>query len=550
MQTRYIFVTGGVFSGLGKGIIASSIGLLLKQQGYSVSAVKIDPYINFDAGTMRPTEHGEVWVTEDGGEIDQDLGNYERFLNLTLYKKNNITTGKIFDKVIRKERNGEYLGQTVSPIPHVTDEVKNWIREVARESLVDFVVIEIGGQVGDYENILFLEAARQMKLEDQVLFVHVGYLPIPDHLGEMKTKPLQHSVKSLQSLGIFPDFIAGRAKYKIDSVRKKKIAMSCSLPEDRILSVPDVDNIYSVPVVLEEQKLAEKILNAFGLSYIIDHEGFKTWKKFVDTTRALNNEVKLGIVGKYFDIGDFNLLDSYISVIEAVKHACWNNGHQPRIAWLDSKQFESEENLSKLGSYDGIIVPGGFGASGVEGKINAIKFCRENNIPFLGLCYGMQLAVIEFARNKCGMFDANTTEINPKTTHPVIDILPEQKEILKKSEYGASMRLGAYPAVLKEGTVVSKLYGKTEISERHRHRYEVNPEMISQIEEAGLVFSGTSPDKRLMEFIEIPSNDYFVATQAHPEFKSRPMQPAPLFDGLIKAIVQSKRFSQQRLETK
>jgi len=543
-------VTGGVFSGLGKGIIASSIGLLLKQQGYSVSAVKIDPYINFDAGTMRPTEHGEVWVTEDGGEIDQDLGNYERFLNLTLYKKNNITTGKIFDKVIRKERNGEYLGQTVSPIPHVTDEVKNWIREVARESLVDFVVIEIGGQVGDYENILFLEAARQMKLEDQVLFVHVGYLPIPDHLGEMKTKPLQHSVKSLQSLGIFPDFIAGRAKYKIDSVRKKKIAMSCSLPEDRILSVPDVDNIYSVPVVLEEQKLAEKILNAFGLSYIIDHEGFKTWKKFVDTTRALNNEVKLGIVGKYFDIGDFNLLDSYISVIEAVKHACWNNGHQPRIAWLDSKQFESEENLSKLGSYDGIIVPGGFGASGVEGKINAIKFCRENNIPFLGLCYGMQLAVIEFARNKCGMFDANTTEINPKTTHPVIDILPEQKEILKKSEYGASMRLGAYPAVLKEGTVVSKLYGKTEISERHRHRYEVNPEMISQIEEAGLVFSGTSPDKRLMEFIEIPSNDYFVATQAHPEFKSRPMQPAPLFDGLIKAIVQSKRFSQQRLETK
>jgi CTP synthase len=387
-----------------------------------------------------------------------------------------------------------------------------------------------------------------MKFEDDVLFVHVGYLPVPEHLGEMKTKPIQHSIKSLQALGIHPDFIIGRAKYKLDIIRKKKIALSCSLAEDRILSVPDVEIIYSIPVILQEQKLAEKILNAFGLSYIVDDEGFKKWKIFIENIKSFKDELKIGIVGKYFDIGDFNLVDAYISVIEAVKHACWNNGHKAKIIWLDSKTFEDEEDsLTKLKEYDGIIVPGGFGASGVEGKINAIKFVRENDIPFLGLCYGMQLAVIEWARNKCGMINANSSEIDSKTKHAVIDILPEQKEIIEKSRYGASMRLGAYPAILKEDTQIYKLYGKREISERHRHRYEVNPEYIGIIEDTGLVFSGVSPDRRLMEFMELPNHPYFVGTQAHPEFKSRPMHPAPLFDGLIKAIVQKKKFLQKRL---
>ncbi len=549
MNTKFIFVTGGVFSGLGKGIVTSTIGLLLKQQGYSVTAIKIDPYINFDAGTMRPTEHGEVWVTDDGGEIDQDLGNYERFLDVNISREHNITTGKVFDAVIQRERRGEYLGQTVQPIPHVTDDIKNRIRKIARESLVDFVIIEIGGIVGDYENILFLEAARQLYLEEKVVFIHVGFLPIPNHIGEMKTKPMQRSVKELNSIGIQPNFIVCRASAKLDSVRKRKISLFCNVHEQNIISAPDVKVIYEVPIVFEEQRFGEKILKAFGLEYIADHESFKNWRKFVEKLKSLTKDVKIGIIGKYFDIGEFCLGDSYISVLEAVRHAAWANNVKPEIIWIDSKIFETDpKSIKKLKDFDGIIIPGGFGKGGAEGKISAIKFCRENKKPFLGLCYGLQLAVVEYARSICKLENANSTEIDEKTPHPVIDILPEQKKILEDQKYGATMRLGAYPAILKSDTKVWKLYNeKSSISERHRHRFEVNPEYIKKFEEKGLVFSGISPDRRLVEFLELKDHPYFIATQSHPEFKSKPLRPAPLFDGFIKAICTQKKFKQEKL---
>lgn len=532
---------GGVLSGLGKGIITSSIGKLLQTQGYRVTAIKIDPYINFDAGTMRPTEHGEVWVTPDGGEIDQDLGNYERFLDIEIPKENNITTGKVFYSVITKEREGKYLGKTVSPIPHVTNEIKDKLKEIGEKSKVDFVIVEIGGTVGDYENILFLEAARQLRLENKpVVFVHVTFLPIPLHLGEMKTKPTQHSVRELQRLGIQPDFILCRSDKPMDDIRLEKLSILCNVHPNQVISVPNVDNIYKVPLLLEEQKLTEEILKQLNLKYTPNAEEFIKWKKFIEKVDGLNKEVKVGIVGKYFDTGEFTLKDSYISVIEAIKHAAWNNNVKPDIVWINSKIYEENpDELTNLNNFDAIIVPGGFGSSGVEGKIASIKHVREKKIPYLGLCYGMQLAVVEYARNVCCMKDAHTTEINKETKNPVIDILPEQIETLKNSKYGATMRLGSWPAKLESNTKICELYKNTKISERHRHRYEVNPEFIKILEEKGLVFSGKSPDRVLMEFMELPEHPYFVATQAHPEFNSRPMKPAPMFDGLIKAAIKN-----------
>jgi CTP synthase len=546
MKPKYIFVTGGVLSGLGKGIITSSIGLLLKQQGYSVTVIKIDPYLNYDAGTMRPTEHGEVWVTDDGGEIDQDLGNYERFLGISLSKDNNITSGKIYARVIEKERKGKYLGQTVQPIPHVTNEIKDTIVKIGKQAIVDFVLIEIGGIVGDYENILFLEAARQLKQDESALIIHVAYMPIPSHLGEMKTKPVQRSVKELNTIGIQPDVIIGRSKKTMDLIRKRKISLFCNVPENKIISAPDVENIYEIPIMLEEQHLSEMILNAFGLDHIPDKKGYKTWKKYVDMIKNLDDEIKIGVIGKYFDTGDFSLVDSYISVIDATKHAAWKNKVRPNIIWINSKDYEkSKSKLKELDNLDGIIVPGGFGGTGVEGKILAVKYARENKIPYLGLCYGLQMAIIEFARNVCGLHGANSTEVNLRTRHPVIDILPEQKKKLKKSDYGATMRLGACKAILKQSTKTWKLYNNNqEISERHRHRYEVNPEYIPILEKNQLVISGISPDNRLVEFIELKDHPFFICTQAHPEFKSRPMSPAPLFDGLIKAAIDRKKYSQ------
>ncbi len=543
-MVHYIIITGGVVSGLGKGITTASIGKLLQLHGYKVTAMKIDPYINCDAGTLRPTEHGEVWVTEDGGEIDQDLGHYERFLDINIPKHHNITTGQVYSAVIEKERRGEYLGKTVQPIPHVTDEIKRRIKKPSEEGNYDFILVEIGGTVGDYENVLFLEAVRQMKLEgEKVLFVHVTYVPVLEALGEAKTKPTQHSVKLLREIGIQPDFIVARSEHPLDDVRKEKIALFCNIHEEDVISNPNIDNVYALPLLLEEQNLCQKILHKLGLRK--DRRNLKPWEEFIERIRNLEETITIGIVGKYFDIGTYKLSDSYISVIEAVKHAAWNNNYNPSIQWIDSKVFERKpEKLEMLDEYDGVIVPGGFGLSGIEGKIETIRYVREHNIPFLGLCLGMQLAVVEYARNVCKLEDAHSTEIKKDTRHPVIDVLPEQVKILQESRYGGTMRLGAYPAILKKGSLVYQLYGRRKIYERHRHRYEVNPEYVDVLEGHGLVFSGRSPDGVLMEFLELPGHPYFVATQAHPEFKSRPMKPAPLFNGLIKAAAAKKMVSE------
>jgi len=540
-MVNYIIVTGGVISGLGKGITTASIGKILENHGYKVTAMKIDPYINFDAGTLRPTEHGEVWVTEDGGEIDQDLGHYERFLDINIPKCNNITTGQVYSAVIEKERNGKYLGKTVQPIPHVTDEIKRRIRAPTEETKFDFVLVEIGGTVGDYENVLFLEAVRQMKLEgEKVIYVHVTYVPVIKSLGEAKTKPTQHSVKLLREIGIQPDFIITRSEKPLDDVRKEKIALFCNISGDDVISDSNIDNVYGVPLLFEEQELCKKILKKLGLRK--EELDLNAWKNYIAKIRKLDNKVKIGIIGKYFDIGAFKLSDSYISVIEAVKHAAWNNNLQPEIEWIDSKIFEKQpRKIVNLKKVDGIIVPGGFGLSGVEGKISTIKYARENNIPYLGLCLGMQLAVVEYARNVCGMKGANTTEVEKNPAYPVIDFIPDQVKIVTESRYGATMRLGAYPAILTKGSLIQKLYNdQNKVYERHRHRYEVNPKYVETLEKNGLIFSGRSPDGILMEFLELPGHPYFTATQAHPEFKSRPMKPAPLFDGLLKAAKKKK----------
>lgn len=539
-KVNYIIVTGGVISGLGKGITTASIGKILKLHGYKVTAIKIDPYINCDAGTLRPTEHGEVWVTEDGGEIDQDLGHYERFLDINVPKCQNITTGQVYGAVIDKERNGKYLGKTVQPIPHVTDEIKERIRNPAKENGYDFVMVEIGGTVGDYENVLFLEAVRQMKHEgEKMIYVHVTYVPVMGALGEAKTKPTQHSVKLLREIGIQPDFIVARSEKPIDDVRKEKIALFCNVNAEDVISDSDIDNVYAVPLLFEDQQLCKKILKKLGRRK--EAVDLKTWKTYIHRIRTYDDKIRIGIVGKYFDIGAFKLSDSYISVIEAVKHAAWNNKCKPKIEWIDSKLFEQKPaRLKFLDSFNGIIVPGGFGGSGIEGKIATIKYVREHDIPYLGLCLGMQLAVVEYARTLCGMKDANTTEVAKDTPYPVIDFIPDQVSIIRDSRYGATMRLGAYPAVLDKDSLMAKLYGETKVSERHRHRYEVNPMFVEQIEAKGLRFSGRSPDGILMEFMELPGHPYFVGTQAHPEFKSRPMKPAPLFDGLIKAAQKKK----------
>jgi CTP synthase len=550
LNTKFIVITGGVLSGLGKGVVTASIGTLLSSQGYIVAPVKIDPYINIDAGTMRPTEHGEVFVTEDGGETDQDLGNYERFMDINVEKNHNITTGQVYETVIHRERNLEYHGKCVEVIPHIPQEVQRRIEEVGKNDKADFVLIEIGGTIGDYQSVLFLEAVRQMKMErNNMIFVHVVYLPVPRNIGEMKTKPAQHSVRSLMESGIQPDFLVGRSEFPIDDIRKDKLALFCNVKHEDVISAPDVDSIYKIPLLFDEQGFTKRILEKFGLTCKPSNRlefgpdyapasRLDEWRAFVHKLEAAKEKLKIAIIGKYFDIGDFALEDSYISVIESLKHACFANKMRPDIHWINSKDFEKDPTtIKRLDEYSGIIVPGGFGASGVEGKILAIRYARENNIPFLGLCLGLQLAVVEYARNVCNMNGAHSTEMDKNAKFPVIDILPEQKKNIELSNYGATMRLGSYKALLKPGSQVRTLYGSDEISERHRHRYEVNPEYIEAIENKGLVFSGWSPDRKLMEFIELPGHSYFVGTQAHPEFKSRPLKPHPLFNGFIKACI-------------
>ena len=537
---KYIVVSGGVISGVGKGVTTASIGRIMKELGFSVTAIKIDPYINCDAGTLRPTEHGEVWVTDDGGEIDQDLGNYERFLSQAVPKRNNITTGQIYRELIEKERRGDFLGETVEVIPHVPEEIKRRIK-LAGENF-DIVLIEIGGTVGEYQNNIFQFAMRSLENDvgkENICYALVTYMPIPSHIEDMKTKPSQMSVNLLRNSGIEPDFLLCRGKNALDDVRKKKLGRNINIKSENIISMPDVtgtgkpNSMYIIPLELEDEKLGEKILQRLNLTPKKTPD-WTEWKNAVNKAISAEKEINIGVIGKYLDIGDYQLKDTYISINEALKHAGAFNNVKVNIVWIDSKQLEKNtDNKKILGNLKGIIIPGGFGSSGVEGKINAIKFCRENNIPFLGLCYGLQLAVVEFARNVCKL-DANTTEINPNTEAPVIDILPEQKEVKNK---GGTMRLGAYKAILKPGTKVCNLYQKDEVWERHRHRYEVNPDYHKILEDNGLVLSGLSEDKRLVEFIELPNHKFFLATQAHPEFKSSLLSPSPLFLGFIKSCL-------------
>ncbi|MFH7880981.1 MAG: CTP synthase [Candidatus Aenigmatarchaeota archaeon] len=537
-MVNYIFITGGVISGLGKGTITASIGRILVSKGYKVTTIKIDPYINYDAGTLRPTEHGEVFVTDDGGETDEDLGHYERFIGISLSKNHNITTGKIYSLVIEKERRGEYLGKTVEAIPHITNEIKNWIKSIGEKEKVDFVLVEIGGTVGEYQNEIYYRAARIMKNEgEKVLFIHVVYLPIPKHLGEMKTKPAQQSVELLGRLGIIPDFLICRSETEIDDVRREKLAIMCNVKKEDIISAPDLEITYELPLHFEKQNLGNKILEKIGLEK--RNSDLDLWEKRVNAIKNSKTEVKIGIVGKYFDIGKFELADSYISILEAIKHACAYLNIKPKIIYVNSKEIENYDDPSPLlNNLNGIIVPGGFGASGVEGKIKAIKFCRENNKPFLGLCYGFQLAVIEFARNVCNLKNANTTEIDQNTPHPVIDLLPWQKELLKENKYGGTMRLGSHKVKIKEGTLAYKIYQKEEVEERFRHRYEVNPNYIKILEKNGFVFSGISKeDENIMQIGELPNHKFFLGTQFHPEFKSRFLEPHPIFVSFVKSCI-------------
>ncbi len=543
---KYIFVTGGVMSGVGKGIASSSIAAIMKARGLKVTALKIDQYINVDAGTMNPTEHGEVYVLDDGDETDQDMGNYERFLNTTLSRDNYMTTGRIYLEVIRKERNLEYKGKNVEVVPDVPLEVIRRIERAAKVADADVTIIEIGGTIGEYQNITFLEAARMMKSKNphDVAFVMVSYLPIPSKIGEMKTKPTQYAARTLNSAGIQVDIIIGRSETPIDQKRKEKIAMFCNVLPENVISAPDVESIYDVPVNFERDHLGKNLCKLLGLKH--GETNLSEWEGFVKKVKSAKKTVRIGVVGKYFDSGDFVLSDVYISVLEALKISAYAVGAKPVIDYINSKDFEGagwQKKLPSLKQYDGILVPGGFGSTGIEGKINAIQFARENKIPYFGLCYGMQLMTIEYARNVAGLKGANTAEIDPKAPHVVIDIMPDQKQLLAEGKYGASMRLGAYPAKLKKGTVAAKAYGTDTISERHRHRYEVNPAYVEQISNAGLVFSGTSPDNKLMEIAELPQNvhPFFVGTQFHPEFKARPLDPHPLFTEFIKASLKNQK---------
>ncbi|MFA6376298.1 MAG: CTP synthase [Candidatus Paceibacterota bacterium] len=539
-MVKYIFVTGGVMSSIGKGITTASIGKILKSKGFKVTAVKFDPYINVDAGTMNPIEHGEVFVTDDGTECDQDVGNYERFLDENLSGDNYATTGKVYLSVIQRERNLEYNGKCVEVVPDIPNEVIRRINNAAKAAKADFVLIEIGGTVGEYQNMLFLEAARMLKLKNpkNVLVLMVGYLPIPEMVGEMKTKPIQTAAKQLNAAGIQPDFIIGRAAQPIDEPRKQKISIFCNIDPKDVISAPDAESIYQVPLDYANEHLGERILAKFKMKS--KKRDLSDWEKFVDSMRAASKPVKIGIVGKYFESGKFTLMDSYISVIESIKHAAWFYGRKPEITWLTSESYEKNAStLKELDQYDGIIIPGGFGSRGVEGKIRAIEYCRVNKIPFLGLCLGMQLATIEFARHVCGLKQATSTEFDPKTKQPVIDLMPEQHDLVKTKKMGATMRLGAYDCDLKNGTKAQKTYGgATMISERHRHRYELNNEYRQLLENKGLVISGVNPQKNLAEIIELENHPFFMASQFHPEFKSRPGKPHPMFREFVKAGIE------------
>ena len=529
-RTNFIFVTGGVVSALGKGIAAASIGRLLVARGLSVALQKFDPYINVDPGTMSPFQHGEVFVTEDGAETDLDLGHYERFTDVNATRGSNVTTGAIYNTVIRRERRGDYLGGTVQVIPHITDEIKQRILLVAEAQDVDFVITEIGGTVGDIESLPFLEALRQFQVDQgrrRCMFVHVTLVPYLGHAGELKTKPTQHSVQELRRIGIQPDMVMCRSEGPLDRDIRQKIALFANLSVEAVISARDVDSIYKVPLYFRAEGVDEEVLEHFGLERPPADLG--DWEGLAARTDAAREPVRIGLVGKYIQ-----LEDAYLSVIEALGHAGVHHGGKVEVSWIDAEALGPAETEGLLGDCDGILIPGGFGVRGVEGKISAARFARERGIPFLGICLGMQVAVSEFARHVVGMEGANSTEFDPETPYPVIDLLPEQKEV---RDMGGSMRLGADPVKLHGGTRARAVYGEAVIYERHRHRYEVNNHLRRRLEAAGLVCSGTSPDERLVEVIELPDHPFFVASQFHPEFKSRPLRPQPLFGEFVRAAL-------------
>lgn len=542
---KYIFIIGGVMSGVGKGITSSSIGLLLQARGFSVNLVKIDPYLNVDAGTMNPTEHGEVFVLDSGLETDQDMGNYERFLGRNLGPEDYMTSGMVYQSVINGERALEYGGKCVETIPHVRDEILRRLGAAAHHNGSSISIIEIGGTVGDFQDSLFIESARVLGMQHpgDVLYIIVSYLPVPGMLGEMKTKPTQNAVRQLNACGLQPDFLIARGKHPLDKKRKEKIAIACSIPMDHVISAPDIESIYEVPLNFEKNALAEMLTKALNM-----RNGKKTelsmWRKF---SRNILNDgrdvIDIAIVGKYFDTGDFVLSDAYLSIIEAIKFSGVACNVKPHIHWINVKQFEQGVSLNVLSRYDGVIVPGGFGKSGIEGKIKTIHYARTRGIPYFGLCYGMQLMAIEYARNIVGLSDAHTTEIDPHTPHPIITILDSQKEKILKRNYGGSMRLGGYKMIIKKKTIAFGAYKKEHTTERHRHRYEINPEYIEKLQEKGLIFSGVSPDGVLMEMAELPKSQhpFMLGTQFHPEFTARPLSPHPLFTAFLRAAIAQRK---------
>lgn len=562
---KYIFVSGGVISGLGKGVTTASLAFLLKSRGYKVTTVKVDMYFNVDAGTLRPQEHGEVFVTHDGMETDEDLGHYERFLNQSLRRENYVTAGQIYSEVIRKERALEYDGATVDVIPHVTDEIIRRIDLAAEVNKAEVVLVEFGGTVGEYKNAIFFEASRILRFRrpKDVIQVHVTYLPYLAHLGEPKSKPAQTSVHILNGMGIQPDILVTRSEKPVDAKRLEKLALFCNIPKTQIFRAPNIDTVYKVPFVFHKQgnHLASVCLKLLGLK-ASKHKDLKAWREMVDMSQQKDGkkEINIAMVGKYFTTGDYKLSDSYVSVVEAIMHASWKLGVTPKLTWIDSECDEGRVEKI-LENFDGVIVPQGWGKRGVEGKVLAVKTAREKKIPYLGLCFGMQMAVIEYGRHILGYKDANSQEINPNSKHPVIHIMPEQEEYLEKNQYGGTIRLGAWPCIVKKGTKLEeayKKYGDTKsapwyedrggkkvekpnlIYERHRHRYEFNNKYKQAYEKAGMTISGTSPDGKLVEAIEIKDHPFFVGTQFHPEYISRPLSPHPIFVSFIEAILKNK----------
>jgi len=533
-ETKYIVITGGVLSGLGKGIAAASIGHLLSSR-LKVIPMKLDGYLNTDPGTMNPIEHGEVFVLDDGGEVDMDFGHYERFLGVTCKFEWNLTMGKVFAEIREKERRGDYLGKTVQYIPHVVDLIKSKFHEVAIKENADLLLIEVGGTIGDMENELYVEAVRQLKKEvgeHNVMYIHLTYVPVPYGVNEQKSKPTQQSVNILRQHGIQPDMIIARCKEYLDPSIKRKIAIFCDVDEEAVISGVDVNDLYKIPLIFEKQGVVEIIHKKLG---IYSPPNLRLWETLLENKEKLDHEINIAICGKYTKLGD-----SYASIIEALMHCSAHTKHKINVKYIETTEIE-EGKISvqdALKGIHGVIVPGGFGSRGTEGKISVIKYVRENNVPFLGICLGLQLAVIEYARHMCGLIDANSTELAPETKHPVVDIMPEQKGIEKK---GGTMRLGAYKAILKPGTLACELYNSEIVWERHRHRFEVNPEYHQILTEKGLIISGASEDKRLAEFIELKDHPYFIGTQAHPELKSKLLEPAPLFFGLVKAAINFKK---------